>query len=333
MPEMHWDVELYFRMRLIRSFEERVVALVNANEIAGVTHEYVGQEAVAVGVCAALRGGDIITSTHRGHGHLIAKGGDVAHMFAELMGREGGYNRGRGGSMHIADFPLGVYGANGMVGAGAPMACGAAYKFKADGKANVAVAFFGDGAMNQGVLHEALNLAAIWELPVIFVCENNGYAVSTPVDSVTKTELWRRGASYGMTAAKVDGMDVGAVRTAATEAVQRARTTSSPTFLECRTYRYVGHQTSERLLNLNYRTDDEIAEWRKRDPIEGWAEYLTASSIWNDGMRAAVDRSVEQAVDDGVSFARASAWPAPDTALDYMYATTYAGLPDPGWSA
>jgi pyruvate dehydrogenase E1 component alpha subunit len=330
MLTMNPDVELYYRMLLIRRFEERVVALVNTNEIAGITHEYVGQEAVAVGVCATLQTEDIITSTHRGHGHLIAKGGDVGPMFAELMGREGGYNKGRGGSMHIAAFPLGVYGANGMVGAGVPMACGAAYKFRTAGTANVAVAFFGDGAINQGVLHEALNLAAVWDLPVVFVCENNGYAVSTPVNSVTRTELWQRGASYGMVAAQVDGMDVEAVRTAAAEAVQRARSESRPTFLECRTYRYVGHQTSERLLNLNYRTDDEIAEWRTRDPIENWARRLTAGVTWGECTRAAVDQAVEDTLEAGVSFARSSAWPAPESALEYMYATTYPGLPDPG---
>jgi acetoin:2,6-dichlorophenolindophenol oxidoreductase subunit alpha len=330
MLTMNPDVELYYRMLLIRRFEERVVALVNTNEIAGITHEYVGQEAVAVGVCAALQNEDIITSTHRGHGHLIAKGGNVGPMLAELMGREGGYNKGRGGSMHIAAFPLGVYGANGMVGAGAPMACGAAFRFRVAGTPNVAVAFFGDGAINQGVLHEALNLAAVWDLPVVFVCENNGYAVSTPVASVTRTELWQRGASYGMVAARVDGMDVGAVRAAAAEAVQRARSESRPTFLECRTYRYVGHQTSERLLNLNYRTDDEIAEWRTRDPIENWARQLTAGGTWGESIRAAVDQAVDETLEAGVSFARSSAWPAARSALDYMYATAYPGLPDPG---
>jgi pyruvate dehydrogenase E1 component alpha subunit len=330
MLTMNPDVELYYRMLLIRRFEERVVALVNTNEIAGITHEYVGQEAVAVGVCTTLQNEDIITSTHRGHGHLIAKGGDVGPMFAELMGREGGYNKGRGGSMHIAAFPLGVYGANGMVGAGAPMACGAAYKFRTAGTPNVAVAFFGDGAINQGVLHEALNLAAVWDLPVVFVCENNGYAVSTPLHTVTRTELWQRGASYGIAAAQVDGMDVEAVRTATAEAVQRARSESRPTFLECRTYRYVGHQTSERLLNLNYRTDDEIAEWRTRDPIENWARHLTAAGTWGETTRPMVDQAVGETLEAGVSFARSSAWPAAESALEYMYATTYPGLPDPG---
>ncbi|RZJ02213.1 MAG: thiamine pyrophosphate-dependent dehydrogenase E1 component subunit alpha, partial [Haliea sp.] len=232
-------------MRLIRRFEERVAEQVDANEIAGVCHEYIGQEAVATGVCAALRDDDVITSTHRGHGHIIAKGGKVRYMLAELFGRTTGYNQGRGGSMHIADMRIGIFGANGIVGAGAPMACGAAYRFKRAGDDRVAVPFFGDGAINQGVLHEALNLGAIWNLPVVYVCENNMYAITTPLREVTKLPPHERARAYGMPGIVADGMDVQAVYEATREAVRRARAGEGPSFLEFETYRYVGHYTAE----------------------------------------------------------------------------------------
>src|SRR5438128_2547378 len=208
-------LDLYRTMRTIRRFEERVVDLVNANEIAGVTHEYVGQEAVAAGVCAALRRGDVITSTHRGHGHVIAKGADVRRMMAELLGRVDGLNRGRGGSMHIADVSLGIYGANGIVAAGAPFAAGAAWAAKTESSDRVAVTFFGDGGANQGVLHETMNLAALWSLPLVFVCENNGYAVTLAQSASTAGSLVERAAAYGLAAGFVGGADVGGVLGAA----------------------------------------------------------------------------------------------------------------------
>src|SRR6476620_3435269 len=232
------SAELYRTMLLIRRFEERVVDRVNANEIAGVTHEYVGQEAVATGICAALRPDDVITSTHRGHGHLIAKGADVRRMMAELLGRVDGLNRARGGSMHIADLSLGIYGANGIVAAGAPFAAGAAWSFAVDGSGRIAVTFFGEGGANQGILHETMNLAALWKLPVVFVCENNGYAVTLAQERSTAGSIVDRAAAYGMAAAWVDGMDVEAVLEAASRAAERAREGGGPTFLECRTYRF-----------------------------------------------------------------------------------------------
>jgi len=322
---------LYRRMRLIRRFEEEVAALVDANEIAGVCHEYVGQEAVAAGVCAALRVDDVITSTHRGHGHVIAKGGEVRYMLAELLGRVTGYNRGRGGSMHIADISLGIFGANGIVGAGAPMACGAAYRFKLAGDRRVAVSFFGDGAVNQGVLHEALNLAAIWDLPVVFVCENNLYAITTALRAVSKLEPHQRAAAYGMPGLAVDGMDVEAVYLAAAAAVERARQGGGPTFVECKTYRYVGHYTAERFMKLSYRSEDEIAAWRQRDAIETWGRRLIEAGLWNGEDLAAADQAVEQEIAQAIAFARASPWPEPASALDYMYSRTYAGTP--AWGA
>ena len=323
---------LYRTMRLIRRFEERVVELVNRNEIPGVTHEYVGEEAVATGVCSALRRDDVITSTHRGHGHILAKGGEPSRMIAELMARASGYNRGRGGSMHIADLSLGIYGANGIVGAGAPIACGAALAAKHAGSDRVAAAFFGDGAMNQGVVHEAMNLAAIWSLPVIFVCENNGYAISASIKEMAAIErLSDRARGYGMPGEWVDGMDVLAVRGAVQKAVERARRGEGPTLLECRTYRFVGHFTAERARGIRYRSDEEIAEWRKRDPVEVFPAWLEREGIATSAETEAVRRDVEGTLEDAVAFARESPFPSPEEALDGMYATPYPGLPARGF--
>jgi acetoin:2,6-dichlorophenolindophenol oxidoreductase subunit alpha len=307
--------DLYRTMRTIRRFEERVVDLVNANEIAGVTHEYVGQEAVAVGVCAALRPDDVITSTHRGHGHVIAKGADVRRMMAELLGRTDGLNRGRGGSMHIADLGVGVYGANGIVAAGAPFAAGAAWAGRQDETGIVAATFFGDGGANQGVIHETMNLAALWNLPVLFVCENNGYAVTLSQQRSTAGSLIERASAYGIAAETVDGMDAEAVLDAAAAAVGRARAGAGPTFLECRTYRFFGHHTAERTMKLGYRTDEEIETWRNRDPL------LVTGSKLDDKVRLGIDEEVEALLDDAVAFARQSPRPDPSAALDLVYAS------------
>ena len=325
-------VGLYRTMRLIRRFEERVVELVNRDEIPGVTHEYVGQEAVAAGVSGALRSDDVITSTHRGHGHILAKGGDPRRMMAELMGRRGGYNRGRGGSMHIADLGLGIYGANGIVGAGAPIACGAALAAKLQGSDRVAVAFFGDGGMNQGVVHEALNLAAIWRLPVVFICENNGYAISAPIGQMAAVErLADRAAGYGMPGEWVDGMEVLAVHEAAAGAVARARRGEGPTLIECRTYRFVGHFTAERVLGLRYRGEEEIAAWRERDPLVTYPRWLETQGVLPPTDRARVEAEVEALLEEAIAFARQSPWPEPSEALEGMYAVPYPGLPARGW--
>ena len=307
--------DLYRTMRTIRRFEERIVELVNANEIAGVTHEYIGQEAVAAGVCSALRADDVITSTHRGHGHVIAKGADVRRMMAELLGRTTGLNSARGGSMHIADVSLGILGANGIVAAGAPIAAGAAWAGREAGQDRVAVAFFGDGAVNQGVLHETLNLAQVWGLPVIFVCENNGYAVSLPVAQATAGSIVERARAYGMPAEQVDGMDAEAVHAATAAYVERARRGEGPAFLECLTYRFVGHHTAERTMNLGYRTDEEIERWRARDPLTVVGERLDA------GVRERADADVERLLDDAVAFARESPRPAVESAYDFVYAS------------
>ena len=328
--------ELYRQMRLIRRFEERVIQLVNANEIAGTTHEYIGQEAIAVGVCNTLNQTDIIASTHRGHGHIIAKGGDVKRMMAELFGRVTGYNRGKGGSMHIADLALGIYGANGIVAAGVPIAAGGAWAAKLRKTGQVAVAFFGDGGANQGVLHETMNLAAIWKLPLIFICENNQYAVTTASTySTAGTGISQRAAAYGFPGHLVDGMDVEQVIARVRAAVERARSGEGPSLLECKAYRFQGHFTAERALKLTYRLQDEIDRWRELDPIVRWAAKLEEWKILLPEDRAAVDDGVERLLEDAVAYARASEWPDAAEAFEHMYVKEYPGLPARGsqWSA
>ena len=248
-------------------------------------------------------------------------------MFAELLGRETGYNRGRGGSMHIADLSLGIYGANGIVGAGAPMACGAAHAFKLRNEPKVAVPFFGDGAMNQGVALESFNLAAVLELPVIFVCENNGYAVGSPIGQMTRGELCARAAGFGLAAEAVDGMDVRAVHAAATRAVDRARGGGGPTFLECRTYRYSVHNIATGALGRDERPADEVQAWRERDAIEALAGQLTRDAAWGPESRSLIDAEIERELEGAIGFARNSPRPRSECALDYMYAVTYPGFP------
>lgn len=322
--------KMYQDMYRIRQFDTKVVELVDDNEIPGSCHEYCGQEAVAVGICSALTPADVLTSTHRGHGHILAKGGDVGKMFAELFAKSTGYNHGRGGSMHIADIGLGIYGANGIVGAGAPMACGAAHKFLVAGERNVAVSFFGDGAINQGVVHEAMNLAAIWRLPVIFVCENNQYAISTPLREVSILEPYVRAQSYGMPGVSVDGQDVGAVFDAAVSAVDRARSGEGPTFIECKTYRYLGHYSGERHMKVNYRSKEELEYWKGRDPINIWAARLVEDGIcaWEEIRR--LNQEVDDGIARGLEFARQSPLPEASEALEHMYAVSYPNLPASG---
>ncbi len=316
----HQDVGSNYRtMRLIRSFEELVVQLVNNNEIAGVTHEYIGQEAVATGVCAVMGPDDVLTSTHRGHGHLLARGASTAGMLAELLGRETGLNRARGGSMHIADVSLGIYGANGMVGAGVPFCLGAASVPTAVGP-RVAVAFFGDGALNQGVLLESMNLAAAWGLPVIFCCENNGYAVTTSASSSTSTSPVERARGFGIPGVEVDGMNVDAVQRAARAAVDAARAGGGPQFLDCRCYRFVGHHTAEGTMNLTYREQSEIDTWRQRDPLLVEARRLQSVGL-DEGDIARIDSDVEQELAVALEIARQGLAPDPSTALDFMYAS------------
>lgn len=324
--------EAYHRMRLIRRFEERVVELVDRNEIAGVTHEYIGQEAVAVGVCLALDERDVLTSTHRGHGHLLARGADPGRMMAELMGRTTGLNRGCGGSMHIADFDLGILGANGIVAAGSPIATGAAWALKQSGTGGVAVTFFGDGALNQGVLHEAMNLASIWDLPVVFACENNRYAVTTPAASSSRSAPIARAAAAGLRTTEVDGMDPLAVIEAATDAVRLARRESRPSFIDFQTYRFVGHQTAERTTTWKYRPEGELETWLERDPLVTWRTHLAAVGHNSVEHLDAIDRDVEQKLDAAIEFGRSGPLPTGPEALSLAYASgTSNSFPRGSW--
>ena len=331
MSETSDPLEWYRRMQRVRRFEAHTAALVETGEIVGAVHEYTGEEAVAVGVCAALRDDDVITSTHRGHGHILAKGGEPKRMFAELLGRETGYNAGRGGSMHIADFSLGIYGANGIVGAGAPMACGAAHAFRIRAESRVAVPFFGDGAMNQGVLLESFNLAVLLSLPVVFVCENNGIAVTSTAEEMTPGGIAPRAAAFGLPSCSVDGMDVRAVHGAATTAVQRARSGGGPSFIECRTVRYSVHNIAAGAPPRESRSEAFLEAARRRDPIERLAGELDRERLWAQGERVGIDEEIDQELEAAVESARAGPRPGADTALDFMYASTYPDFPARGW--
>src|SRR5437899_7917388 len=265
-------LHMYEQMKTIREFEERAGKEFASGKIPGFVHSYAGEEAVAVGVCTHLTDDDFITSHHRGHGHCIAKGVDVQAMVAELLGREADACRGKGGSMHIADVHKGMLGANGIVGGGFPLATGAGLTAKFNGRGQVAVCFFGDGASNQGTFHESLNLAGIWKLPVVFVAENNGYAESTPVTyHMSCQDIAERAAGYGMPGVTVDGLDVLAVYEAAGEAIARARRGEGPSLIECKTYRYHGHFEGD---TMTYRTKDELAFYRGRDSILGLRRFI-----------------------------------------------------------
>ena len=308
------SVELYRTVRLIRRFEQCAIELVRSGVIAGGIHPYVGQEAIAAGVCAALRADDIITSTHRGHGHVLAKGSDPVRMLAELAGRETGLNRGRGGSMHAADVGAGIYGANAIVGASAAIATGAAWWHRQSGDDRVAVTFFGDGAVNQGVLLEALNLASLWQAPVLFVCENNGFATSMRVQESTAGSITGRAAAFGIPAETVDGMDPELVLAAASAAVDRARAGGGPAFLECLTYRFDAHHTWEYQARPRYRTAEEVAEGMLRDPLEIQAARVP------EQVRAGIDAEIEELLDRARRFVADSPEPDPAGALDHLYA-------------
>jgi acetoin:2,6-dichlorophenolindophenol oxidoreductase subunit alpha len=306
------------KMYLIRRFEEGAEESYMRGLIHGTMHLSIGQEASAVGICMALTDEDQITSTHRGHGHSIAKGADVKRMFAEFFGKTTGYCRGRGGSMHIADVSKGNLGANGIVGGGIPIAVGAALTAKTLKTGKVAVSFFGDGANNEGAFHEALNMASIWRLPVVFVCENNGYGMSTSVGRSTAVpNIADRAAAYGMPGVIVDGNVLSEVAEAAHEAVERARSGEGPTLIECKTYRYRGHSKSDR---NRYRTKEEIEQWMtSRDPIALFEAELLEFGVLDAAGIEAIRTDVEREIADGIAFAKES--PAPDIAnlTRYVY--------------
>ncbi len=313
------SAELYRTVRLIRRFEQRAIELVRSGLIPGGIHPYIGEEAIAAGVCAALRPDDVITSTHRGHGHVLAKGADPIRMLAELAGRETGLNSGRGGSMHAADLSAGIYGANAIVGASGAIAAGAAWSHRRAGHDRVAVTFFGDGAVNQGVLLEALNLASLRRLPLIFVCENNQFATSMRVQDTTAGTITGRAEAFGIPAQTIDGMDPEAVLEAASGAVARARAGDGPAFLECLTYRFDAHHTWEYSVRPRYRTDVEVAAGTARDPLEIQAARVP------DAERARIDDEIEELLDQARLFAEASPEPDPSGALDYLYSGALRG--------
>ena len=310
--------QMYERMVLLREFDERCGRLMQENRTKGAVHLYCGEEAVAVGLCTHLTNDDFITSTHRGHGHLLAKGGDPKFMYAELFGRSTGYCKGKGGSMHIADLDLGMLGANGIVGAGPPIALGAAFAchYRKDG--NVAVCFFGDGASNEGTFHEAANMAGLFRLPLVLVCENNLYGEWTrqadhqPIDDIAD-----RAASYDMPGVTVDGMDAFAVYEAAGEAIARARRGEGPTLLECKTYRYYDHVGVD--FGKLVRDPDEVASWKARDPLEQFPRRLVEMGVLTQADIDRITAETRARIEDAVDFAEASPHADPAFLLDDVY--------------
>ncbi len=304
----------------IRIFEEAAGKMMEDGKIPGALHLYVGQEAIAAGVMVHLSNEDYITSSHRGHGHLIAKGGEYDRMFAELYGKATGYCKGKGGSMHISNLELGMLGANGIVGGGPPIAVGAAFSIKFKQKDNVAVCFFGDGASNEGSFHEAANMAALFKLPCIFVCENNGYGEYTPqANHQAIVDVADRAPGYGMPGVVVDGMDAIAVYEAAGEAIKFAREGSGPTLLECKTYRYYDH-VGVRGMGLSYRTDEEVERWRQKDPIMNFEARLAEQGVLSADAARMIHEQVDQDVQAGIAFAESSPMPDPSTITEDVYA-------------
>ncbi len=313
-------LDIHRRMVRIRIFEETAGKLAEDGKIPGALHLYVGEEAVACGVMVHLSNKDWITSTHRGHGHLIAKGGEFDRMFAELFGRSTGYCKGKGGSMHVSNLDLGMLGANGIVGGGPPIAVGAGFSNKFRKTKNVSISFFGDGASNEGAFHEAANMAALYKLPVIFVCENNGYGEYTPqANHQAIVDVADRASGYGMPGVIVDGMDAVAVYEAAGEAIERARNGEGPTLLECKTYRYYDH-VGVRGMGMTYRTDEEVEYWKGRDPIDMMEARLAEQGILSKKDAEAIHEEVTKQVQAGVEFAESSPMPTPESLLEDVYA-------------
>jgi acetoin:2,6-dichlorophenolindophenol oxidoreductase subunit alpha len=314
------ELKILARMVRIRLFEEQLQQLFSKGQLPGFVHLYVGEEAIAVGACSVLRDDDKITSTHRGHGHLIAKGAEPALMMAEIMGKRTGLCQGKGGSMHIADYSLGILGANGIVGGGIPIATGSALADSVLGRDTVTVCFFGDGAANQGVLLEALNLSSVWQLPVVYLCENNGYTEWMRTQDITAGEIADRARAFRVPATAVDGNDVAAVQRSVQAAADRARGGGGPSLIEAKTYRILAHNEGEEAFSGQYRPQQEIDQWKGRDPIAGFSSVLlTRAGVTQDGLDAiwAAERTV---IADAVDFARRSPEPDPGEAVENLYA-------------
>lgn len=314
------DLDLLRRMITIRQFEERAENLIDRGEVIGVMHSSAGQEAVCVGACAGLRADDYITGNHRSHGHPIAKGANLDRLMAELMGRSTGVCKGMGGSMHLADFSVGSLGETAIVGSSMGIAVGAGLSIQMQGNDRVCLAFFGDGASNAGISHEAMNIAGVWRLPVIFLCENNRYAMTTPFSqTVAIPQIADRAASYGFTGEVVDGQDVRAVELAVAAAAARARRGEGPTLVECMTYRYGDH--SYKLGSLSgVRDDEEYKFWRSRDPIDLFAARLIESGSMTAEEQASLKAEVASRIEEAVKFARSSPYPQPEDLWANMYA-------------
>jgi TPP-dependent pyruvate/acetoin dehydrogenase alpha subunit len=313
-------VQMLRTMILIREFDERAIQLRVAGKIYGAVHPYVGQEAVAVGVCSTLTRKDRVTSTHRGHGHCIAKGADIRRMMAELFGRVDGYCKGKGGSMHIADFAVGMLGANGIVGGGLPIACGAALAAQLEGKGDVTVCFFGDGAVAEGEFHEALNIASLWKLPIVFVCENNQYAANNAVAvQHPHVDIVAHAGAYGLPGVIVDGNDVLEVHATTAEAVARARRGDGPSLLECKTYRWRFH-AMRATPPPDTRPLEEVASWKARDPIGRFEQHVLELGVLSAAEIAAMRQGVQADLDEAVAFADQSPFPHPKDLLVDMFA-------------
>jgi len=310
-------IEMYKRMIEIRYFEEKVFDLYAQNLVPGTIHLYLGEEAIAVGVCSTLRKDDYITSTHRGHGHCIAKGAELKRTMAEILGKKTGYCKGKGGSMHIADFSIGMLGATAVVGAGLPIAVGAGLSVKLRKTDQVVACFFGEGASNQGTFHESINMASTWKLPVIFVCENNLYAMGTRQSTVMAIEnVADRAVAYGIPGVVVDGNDVLAVYETTQKAVERARKGEGPTLIECKTYRHKGHS---RVDPAKYRPKEEVEEWLAKDPIKRFKEKLLQTNSLTESEVQQIEKEVSDEIEEAVKFAVESPYPAPEEALEDVY--------------
>lgn len=312
--------EIYRRMVTIRKFEAMVYDVYSRGIMPGLAHLYTGMEAVAVGMCFNLKATDNITSTHRGHGHLLAKGGDPKRMFAELLGKASGYNKGKGGSMHIVDMSLGILGANGVVAGGLGIATGAALSAKIRKEERISVAFFGDGALNEGLFYEVANMGSLWNLPVVYVLENNHYGEYTSTDRSTAGTGPARAEAMQIPAVSVDGNDVAAVYHAAGWAVQRARSGEGPSFIECLTYRWRGHHMGDQGDTYSYRTQAEIEGWMKADPILRLRDRLVADGICTVAGLQAIEAEVQQCIEEAVEFAKQAPYPDPSEVFEDVYA-------------
>jgi pyruvate dehydrogenase E1 component alpha subunit len=313
-------IKMYEQMLTIRRFEEKAIELFEHNILRGNIHPCIGQEAVSVGICSNLRREDFMVNTHRGHGNCIAKGADLKRMMAELLGKSTGYCKGKGGSMHIADFEGGNLGANGIVGGGLPIAVGAGISIQNRGTDQVVACFFGDGASNQGTFHESLNLAALWRLPVVFVCENNLYALSTPVrEAISVPHISDRAMAYGIPGFNIDGNDVIEVYSKMKEARERAKAGEGPTLLDCITYRFYGHFTGDPGRGITYRSKEEMDQWQNRCPIKKLRERLIKERMLTEETEKTIEANVKASIEKAVQFAKESPLPSSEEATQDVF--------------